>query len=513
MLSELFSAIRRGEQLGDLPSSDDVLAELGTLPPAGRAAIAAELELRFRECARDSIAAYIDYLDLGFRPAAHHRRLIRELEAVERRDNDRLMVLMPPGSAKSTYTTGVMPAWYLGRNPTHDVIAASYADDAIERWGRRARNYFASPLHRKVFDVGLAGDSGAATRWDTSKGGQYYAVGIGGAITSRRADLGIIDDPVKGREEADSQRARERAWEWYINDFKTRLKPDAAQVLVMTRWHEDDLGGRILQMEGPRWRVLKLPMEAGVNDPLGRKPGERLWPEWFTQEMMDDAKRDPRAWNALYQQEPAGEDGDYFKRDWFRETLTVPPKLAIYGASDYAVTEGGGDFTEHGVFGVDAWSNVYMLDWWRGQEAADVWIEAQCDLIRKHGPLCWFGEAGPIRRAIEPFLIRRMEERKVFCRIEWLPSIHDKPTRCRPFQALASMGKVFGPPGYPPWKADVIGQLLRFPAGMHDDAVDVCSLLGRGLEHVTVPDVAEVRLQTHATVGHARAKQRLGRRR
>jgi predicted phage terminase large subunit-like protein len=124
-----------------------------------------------------------------------------------------------------------------------------------------------------------------------------------------------------------------------------------------------------------------------------------------------------------------------------------------------------------------------VLDWWRGQESADKWIESKCDLIRKWQPLCWFGEAGPIRRSIEPFLKRRMIERELACRIEWLPSIADKPTRARNIQALASMGRVVFPE-QATWKAGVQGQLLRFPAGKHDDAVDVFSLIGRGLQFI-----------------------------
>lgn len=496
MLTDLLAALSRGET-ATIPSLEEMAVEIGSLDAAQRAAVAGLVEPAFRARARASMAAYIDYMELGFRPAKHHRALIAALEAVERGENDRLMVLMPPGSAKSTYTSTVFPPWYLGRNPERSVIAASHTQELIERFGRRARNLYAAPQHREVFGVGVAKDSGAAARWDTERGGEYFACGVGGAVTGHRADLGVIDDPVKSREDADSQRSREKAWDWYVNDFLTRLKPGAAQILVMTRWHEDDLGGRILMMEGDRWRVLKLPMEAGINDPLGRKPGDRLWPEWFTAEMMEDAKRDVRVWNALYQQEPAGEDGDYFKRDWFRNVPddAPPGKLSLYGASDYAVTEGGGDFTEHGIFGVDAQSNVYILDWWRGQTASDVWIESQCDLIAKHQPLCWFGEGGSIRRAIEPYLLRRMEERRAFCRLEWLPSIDDKATRCRPFQALASMGKVWVP-RLSSWKADVVGQLLRFPAGLHNDAVDVCSLIGRGLQMIQPPEIADYALQT-----------------
>ena len=215
---------------------------------------------------------------------------------------------------------------------------------------------------------------------------------------------------------------------------------------------------------------------------LGASCGERLWPEWFTEEMIETAKKDVRAWNALYQQRPASEEGDFFKLEWFPAFARFSnPDIKYYGASDYAVTEGGGDYTEHGIFALDPMGTIYVVDWWRGQTAADVWIERQCDFIRRYKPLCWFGEAGPIRRAVEPFLLRRMNERQTYCRIEWLPSVHDKATRCRSFQALASMGKVMVL-AEAPWRAELLGQLTRFPAGRHDDGVDVCSLLGRGLE-------------------------------
>lgn len=390
---------------------------------------------------------------------------------------------MPPGSAKSTYTSVEMPAWFLGRNPGASIIAASHTQELAERFGRRVRNIVADAPMRKVFDVGIAADSAAAGRWDTDKGGEYYAAGVGGSITGRRADLAIIDDPVKSREDADSERSREKAWEWYTNDLLTRLKPGARQVVVMTRWHEDDLGGRILERERNRWTLIELAMEALPFDPLGRKTGERLWPEWFTDDMIATAKMDVRGWNALYQQQPATEEGDYFKRDWFGEYDSLPSGLRMYGASDYAVTEGGGDYTEHGIFGVDDSKNMYVADWWRGQTASDVWIEKKCDLVIKHQPQCWFGEAGPIRKAIEPFMVSRMNQRNAHCRIEWLASVADKPTRARSFQAMASMGKVYFPRNAV-WKADVMGQLFRFPAGKHDDAVDVCSLIGRGLEYI-----------------------------
>lgn len=408
-----------------------------------------------------------------------------ELEKVESGQTPRLMVLMPPGSAKSTYTSILFPPWFSGRNPQHSILGVSNTTDLAERFSRRVRNIVAMREFSNVFEGnGLRADSAAAGNWETILGGEFFAAGMGSAIAGRRADLGLIDDPIKTRQEADSERVRQSQWDWYVNDFLTRLKPGARQILIQTRWHEDDLGGRILEREAEKWRVVKIPMLARADDPLGRPYDQRLWPDWFTEEMIATAKLDTRAWNALYQQEPVPDEGDYFKKENFSEYKEYPTGLHVYGASDYAVTEGSGDFTEHGIFGVDVSGNIYVLDWWRGQTQSDVWIERQCDLIRDWRPLVWFGEAGPIRRAIEPFLARRMVERSAHCRLEWLPSIGDKEIRARSIQALASV-KAIMMPKTAPWKGEIEKQLLQFPSGKYDDAVDVFSLIGRGLEFIT----------------------------
>ena len=447
----------------------------------------AATELLKRRHARRSLPSFIEYLCFGYQFAAHHSFLMAELEAVERGDTPRLMVLMPPGSAKSTYASILFPPWFMGRNPQHAVLGVSNTTDLAERFSRRVRNIVALREFSNVFSGnGVSQDSAAAGNWETILGGEFFAAGMGSAIAGRRADLGLIDDPIKTRQEADSDRIRQTQWDWYINDFLTRLKPGARQILIQTRWHEDDLGGRILEREASKWKVVKLPMLAVANDPLGRAHGERLWPEWFTQEMIDTARMDTRAWNALYQQDPVPDDGEYFKKENFSEYDKAPENLRVYGASDYAVTEGAGDFTEHGVFGTDVSGNLYVLDWWRGQASSDVWIERQCDLIKRHAPLVWFGESGPIRRAIEPFLNRRMVERSALCRVEWMASIADKVIRARSIAALAAVKGIIWPK-HAPWKPDVVRQLLQFPAGKYDDAVDVFSLIGRGLEHVTNP--------------------------
>src|SRR5690606_32193154 len=162
-------------------------------------------------------------------------------------------------------------------------------------------------------------------------------------------------------------------------------------------------------------------------------------------------------------------------REWFK-TWEELPSLRYYGSSDYAVTDGAGDYTVHNVWGIDSDGDVYRVASWKGQTASDEWIERKLDLIAKWKPLCWFGEGGVIQKAVEPMLRRRMRERSVHCRLEWLSSIHDKPTRARSFQAMASMGRVKFERG-----AD-LSEFLVSPAGKHDDEVDTASLIGRAID-------------------------------
>lgn len=441
---------------------------------------AAAAELLARRRARTGLLAFTQYTNPTYEAAPHHELIAAALERVLSGECKRLMIAMPPRHGKSELASRRFPSFCMGLSPEKQIIAASYSSDLASDFGREVRNIVASPEFGALFDVSLAQDSKAANRWHTDAGGMYVAAGVGTAITGRGADILLIDDPFKDRQEADSELQRQRVWDWYTSTAYTRLMPGGAVVLINTRWHDDDLSGRLLREQetgGDKWEVLSLPAISGQ--------GEALWPGWYPLDRLEQIKAvlPARDWNSLYQQNPVPDDGDYFKTAWFAEYDTPPKDLNIYGASDYAVTDGGGDFTEHGVVGVDQNANIYVLDWWFGQTASDKWIESKCDLIIEHKPKCWFGEAGPIRRAVEPFMMKRMQERDAWCRIEWLSSIADKPTRARSIQGRASMGKVFFPKKAE-WKEHVLGQLLRFPAGKNDDAVDVLSLIGRGLEHI-----------------------------
>jgi predicted phage terminase large subunit-like protein len=420
----------------------------------------------------------------GYQPAAHHLRIAERLEAVERGEIDRLMIFMPPRHGKSELATRRWPAWCMGRDPRIQVASASYNSDLAMDFGRQVRNIVGSGEFASVFPgVGLSSDSKAANRMNTNRGGTYVAVGVGQALTGRGADILLIDDPLKDRQEADSETVRNAVWSWYTSTAYTRLMPGGRVVVIQTRWHEDDLAGRLLNDKGgDQWEVCELP---AIN-----ASGAALWPEWYDVPALRriEAAIGPREWAALYQQSPTLDDGGYFKRDWFKRWTTLP-SLHLYGTSDYATKDGSGDYTVHHVWGVDASGSLYLVDRWRGQTTSDVWIERQCDLIQAHKPLAWFGEAGPIYRAVEPALMRRMRERGCYVRMENLPSISDKPTSARGFQARASMGKVYLPDTGE--GEAVLDELLRFPAGKYDDEVDACSKIGRALDQAH-PAVVQV---------------------
>lgn len=454
----------------------------------------AAIELLRRRQIRRSLVSFAKHN--GFEPAKHHLLLISKLEAVARGEIKRLMIFMPPGSAKSTYSTILFPPYFLANNKTKNVLCASHTTELAERFGRRVRNIIAD--NGALLNMYLSDDNKAAGRWSTTDGSEYFAAGVGVGIAGFRADLGVIDDPIRSRQDADSELIRNRQWDWYVSDFTTRLKPNAAVVLIQTRWHEDDLAGRLLLHEPDKWQVISLAMEALPNDPLGRQLGDPLWEEWFTDEMRETAKRDSRLWNALYQQQPAPDDGDYFKLEMFNTYDELPADLIYYGASDYAVTDGDGDFTEHGIFATDANGNLYVIDWWKGQTNADVWIDKKLDLCKRYKPVRWFSEGGVIRRSIEPFLRKRMTERKIYQSIDWLSSISDKTTRARSIQGRFSMGMVYFPMNNS-WVNDLKKQLLSFPAGKYDDGVDVFSLIGRGLDTLQNAQIPSKRKPAPAT--------------
>lgn len=447
---------------------------------------AAQILLERRQARRDMVGWA---RKCGYEPAKHHLFLIEKLEQVLDGKIKKLMISMPPGSAKSTYTTMLLPGYYLSRNPGRLIITASGTSELADYFGRRARALVLE--HSNVLGYSLRPDSRAIDEWATTNGGEYKCAGVGKSIVGRRADLGLIDDPVPSREAAYSKVESDKTWEWYKYDFITRLKPEASQILIQTRWHENDLAGRILATEADEWVVINLPMLAKENDPLGRMVGQPLWPEYFTEAQIRDAKKDQAKWSALYQGDPTPQDGDYFQRSWIEdnayEPTELPPldELKIYVASDHAVSEKEhADSTCMIPVGVDKSGVIWVLPfiYWNKCSSFEA-VEQIIAMLRRYRPITWWMENEKITKSFGPFLKRAMREQGVYAYIEPVTPSRDKQTRAQSIRGRFQSGMVRFP-RKATWYNDAVLQLLKFPAGAHDDFIDPLAYIGLGLDRV-----------------------------
>ncbi len=442
------------------------------------------------------LIAYAAYQWPNYVDAPHHRLIARHLEMVERGEINRLMITMPPRHGKSMLASEFFPAWYMGRNPDHYVVTATYAQELADDFGRKVKNQIEDLSYQAVFPgVGLADDSKSAKRFhiegstggyehSTTQRGAFYAVGVGGPLTGRGAHLLLIDDPVKNREEADSEVMRKKVRDWYTSTAYTRLMPGGRVVLIQTRWHEADLAGWLLaDHQHENWTVLNLP---AIND-----AGEALWPEQYDIEALERIKRalPPRDWSALYQQRPSPDTGDYFKAEWIVPVDHIPPlaEMMVYGGSDYAVTANGGDYTVHAVMGVDSQGHLYLLDLWRAQASSDVWVDAFCALVRKWKPIGWAEETGQIKSGVGPFLVKRMIETGSYTAREQFPTRGDKAVRAQSIRGRMAL-QGLRVPRHAPWLADFTSELMSFPVGVHDDQVDAIGLIGQLLDRMSMGD-------------------------
>jgi len=408
-------------------------------------------------------------------PAAHHMRLLAELERLEAGEIDRLMVLMPPGSAKSTYVSVLFPAWWLHRRRGAAVIAACHTADLAEHFGRQVRRLVAEQA--QVLGYGLVAGDRAAGRWATSDGGTYYATGVRGPITGRRADLVVIDDPVKSHAEADSGLHREHIWDWFRSDLITRLRPRARIVLVMTRWHPDDLGGR-LQESDDGWTVLRLPALAEADDPLGRAPGEALWPDWEDRAALERKRAmvGSRVWSALFQQSPRRDAGGLFPVKQIDVIEAAPVELRSVRAWDLAATPGGDgrdpDWTVGLKLGREPSGRFIVLDVVRLRGGPHEVEEAIVMTAHQDGRTVPIGlpqDPGQAGKHQVAWLAARLAGHRVVASSE----TGAKLTRALPVAAQAEAGNLRLLSGG--WNRPLLDELRDFPHGRKDDQVDALS--------------------------------------
>lgn len=433
---------------------------------------------------------------IGQGPARHHSLIASALQDVAEGRCDRLMLLLPPGSAKSTYASDLYPPWFLARAPRMNVIAASHTAGLAEQFGRRARERLAE--HGSLLGTQLADTGTAAGNWRTANGGTYYAVGVGGSVTGRRADLALVDDPIASREDAESQRIRDKTWDWFTADLLTRLKPSGRVVLVQTRWHPDDPAGRLLAQEGDRWRVLRLPAIAeDAGDPLGRAMGQALWPEWEDEAALADKRQrvGEREWASLFQQRPRVQGGGLFKVAMIGAVPALPAAPRLVRAWDLAATRATGTRDPDWTVGVllaalpgGRWCVADVARMQGGPEEVEQAILSTAQRDRAaHGAAVQIGlpqDPGQAGKAQVAYLTAKLAGHTV----ESSPETGDKATRAGPVAAQCNVGNVSLLAA--PWNRAFLAELADFPAGTKDDQVDA---LSRAFGMLSEPQAAPAR--------------------
>lgn len=327
-----------------------------------------------KDLLRNDVIAYAMAMNPRYEPARHHHLIGQALNRVFRGVTNRLMIFAPPRHGKSMLVSQYAPAAFLGVYPERKVISASHTAALAENFGGQVRDLILDPLHTATFGPGSMLNPKTTAKGDfkTVTGGEYFAVGVGGTPIGKGADLIIIDDPFKSREEAESPTQRQKVKDWYTSAMYSRLEGDGAIILMHQRWHEDDLAGWLLrEHEDENWEIIDLPAVCfdEVQDPLGRLEGEALWPERYDEERLWKISRavGARDWLSMYQQQPRSQDGDEFKRDYLRyyerPALEIARGMTVYILVDAASSKKkNSDFTSMAVIGIGADNNKYLLD-------------------------------------------------------------------------------------------------------------------------------------------------------
>lgn len=405
-----------------------------------------------------------------------------------------LIFCEPPRHGKTEMATKRAAAWYSGHNVRDDIIVASASDLLAEDIGADVRAILHSPAHKQVFpNHSLRRGGNAKNNIQTSEGGRLIFAGRGGTINGRGAHLLLIDDLYKDHEEARSETIRDAAWNWLTKVALMRRMGKRLTLVTMTRWHSDDIIGRITDPENPyynaeeaaNWMIIRLPGIAEEDDPLGRAPGEALWPERYDVEYhRSNQRRDPLGFAALVQQRPTVADGTLFRRETIQYYDTLPDDLRFYCASDHAVaTKQRNDPSCFIKVGVDRQDNIYVVDTVWKRMTTDAAVEAMLTMGSGNmAPLLWWAERGHISGSIGPFLRKRMLETSRYINLVEVTPKSDKEQRAQSIAARVAMGKVLFPKNAW-WVEKAINELLAFPHGVHDDFADALAYIGLGLQY------------------------------
>ena len=492
----------------------------------------AAAEVMRRKFSRQTLVEFAQAIDVPGKPATedpdewlfnpveslvskHHVLLMDTLDRVLTGDIENLMVFMPPGSAKSSYCSVVFPTYAMGKVPGTRIILASYASAIAWKQSRRSRQIAKSEKFRPIYETSLVAGNQSVEEWGMENGSEYMAGGLLAGMTGNRASIIIIDDPVSGREDAESETIRRKTKEAYEDDLLTRLIPGGKQIIVQTRWHESDLSGGILPenwagesgfldcRDGNKWFVLCLPAICDrADDPLGRGIGDPLWPEWFSQDHFDKFRGNPRTWSALFQQKPRPAEGAEFKLDLIQRYLTAPKKMnkIILVDPSSGKRKDSGDFTCMWVVGLAADNNAYVVDCVRDRLNLAERVSALMELHRKHKPIEVRYEQYGLQADIEA--VRSEQERRQYrFKVTEVGGATSKEDRIRRLIPWFEQGRIWMPHTIP--FTDTTGKQLdlikvfidseyaSFPVARHDDMFDALSRLAEPKLKLSYPQQVE----------------------
>jgi predicted phage terminase large subunit-like protein len=457
-------------------------------------------ELAQRELSRRRLIEFIKEFHPRYKDGWVHHDICRRLEQfsrdVEAGKSPRLMILMPPRHGKSQIASKLFPAWHLGHNAHHEIIACSYNVSLALDFSREVRGVLRSNRYATLFpSTKLDPEFQGAEAWKTVSptgvgSGGYVAAGIGGPINGKGAHVLIIDDPLKNAEEAESVERRQLIWNWYGSTAYTRLAPGGGVLIIQTWWHDDDLAGRLMaEMKGDpeadQFEIVKYPAVA-EEDEAFRMKGEALHPDRYDLPALERIKRTlggdrGRYWSALYQQNPVPAEGAFFTNDMFMyrtEALSLE-HMIVYQAWDFAIGEKRyNDYTVGVTAAVDYDDNIHLLDVVRFRSADSAKIaRSVLDTYQRYADVQIVGvEDGQIWRGFKPLLQRMMIERRIYPTFHEHRPLTDKQVRAQPLQGRMVLKRVTFPRSAE-WLGPLRQEFLRFPAGMHDDIVDAVAWL------------------------------------
>jgi predicted phage terminase large subunit-like protein len=467
------------------PEFKALLAQLGKLPESQKITILRDLERREqileKEKAQNTFMGFVEKTWPEFIGGRHHKIMARAFERVANGECKRLIINMPPRHTKSEFASYLLPAWFLGKYPNKKVIQSSNTGELAVGFGRKVRNLVDSETYRSIFpNLELQQDSKAAGRWNTSKGGDYFAIGVGGTVTGKGADLLIIDDPHSEQEAAlaaSNPEVFDKVTEWYTSGPRQRLQPGGAIIIVMTRWAQRDLTGQVLKAAanrgGEQWEVIEFPAIM--------PSGKPLWPEFWSLSELEALRIElPNSkWQAQYQQNPVGNESAIVKRDWWKwwEEERPPQCDFILQTWDTAFEKTQrADYSAGTTWGVfypneDMNSpNIILLNTYKKRVE---WVQLKKDVLEEYNE--WEPDGILVeKKATGAPLIYELRAMGIPVQ-EYTPSRgQDKIARLNAVSDIIASGKVWVPRTR--WAEELVDEIAEFPSGQHDDLVDATTL-------------------------------------